>query len=359
MVSIPFVYKWGTRAYGVIQKLFLEDRALYPLNVLMEITYHCNLKCDFCQFGNASSVVGSELPSDFFRDVALSLPSFTVLSFSGGEPFVKPGFFPLLEALHKKRRIHIFTNGTLIGEEKAYKLVSWAPSHLWGKGILVIGFSVEGLAQLHDSITGVEGSFSRAEEAIRWLVDAKKRMNKRFPAVEVKVVITPDNLGNIPELYEWAVGLGVDLFDIMALNTMPHEARIKDKEGDPALPLPPPPFIPEEELMKLKRALGTQKQMGKVPIRLTPQGVDFSYFLSHYRGQVSLEDYSCEAPWTTFGVNPYGSMYICPYVRLGNLRETPWRVLYNSPRAQSFRRRLKNGLFQGCEGCCFLRKKKG
>ncbi len=353
-MNLQKLYNLSIMSYGEGTRRLLGSWSLAPLNVLMEITYACNLTCDFCQFRKGAGLK-KELPSSFFRDLSLSFPPFTLLSFTGGEPFVKPGFMDMLAEVSAKRRVHIFTNGTLVDGARAQSLVSWAPRRLMGQGVLLIGFSVEGIGEIHDRVVGKRGSFQRVEEAVMLIREERLRQRKDFPKMELKVVLTPRTLENIIPLYFKAHEWGMDMFDLMAINSIPHESRIDDGEGIPR-DTPPPP-IPPKEIEKILRTLSHLEEELRVPIRFTPQGGGKRYFLDHYRNRVLLEGYTCYAPWTTLGVNPRGIAYICPYRKVGDLKEEEWREVFNGPRARDFRKRVMRGLFPGCQGCCFLVKK--
>ncbi|MBI5555359.1 MAG: SPASM domain-containing protein [Elusimicrobia bacterium] len=67
----------------------------------------------------------------------------------------------------------------------------------------------------------------------------------------------------------------------------------------------------------------------------------------------------CFIPWYSGRVSPYGDVYPCSIdVKIGNIRQTPFSVLWNSPRYKDFRNTLKRqGLFPKCAKCCNLNTK--
>lgn len=92
----------------------------YPVNVLWDITGACNLDCAHCCATESAPRSSLDLP---FEDVStvvrnLASPRPVHLTFSGGEPFLRPDFPAILDlttAAFPRCRIAAFTNGTQLG----------------------------------------------------------------------------------------------------------------------------------------------------------------------------------------------------------------------------------------------------
>jgi MoaA/NifB/PqqE/SkfB family radical SAM enzyme len=93
-----------------------------PTTVLISPTMRCNLRCVGCYAGNYSMT--DDLPFEVVDRIIregkkLGVAFFTFL---GGEPFVWPHLFKILEK-HKDAFFQVYTNSTLITEETAKRLL--------------------------------------------------------------------------------------------------------------------------------------------------------------------------------------------------------------------------------------------
>lgn len=131
-----------------------------------ELTDRCNLRCKhcYCLFGtrdtlNTGAVV--RIIDDLAENGTLGL----VLT--GGEIFTRPDIVEILQHIEKKRFVvRLNTNGVLIDESMVHTLQNF-------NNIYRIHISLYGpTPEVHDRITGVEGSFAKTFGAIRLLKEA-------------------------------------------------------------------------------------------------------------------------------------------------------------------------------------------
>ena len=153
---------------------FSEDKK--PV-VVWNVTRRCNLHCMHCYADSHDREYADELTTDEGIALLDDLASFgtpTVL-FSGGEPLLRPDLFALVEhARERGLRCVLSTNGTLIDEEAAQRIVS--------AGFSYVGISFDGIGRLHDKIRGKLGAFDASLKALRLLRDAGMRVGLRFTA---------------------------------------------------------------------------------------------------------------------------------------------------------------------------------
>jgi radical SAM protein with 4Fe4S-binding SPASM domain len=168
------------------------------------LTERCNLRCRHCYQDNQnqeemsfSEIAGvieaaGRMVQDWQEAYDLEFqPSFNV---TGGEPFLRPDFFPILERmLATGFEVYILSNGTLISEEKAQRVA--------GLGVHGVQVSLEGTEETHDGIRG-PGSFAAAVAGIRHLLGAGVK-------VSLNTTLSRMNAPNFPELVDLAVSLGV------------------------------------------------------------------------------------------------------------------------------------------------------
>lgn len=121
-----------------------------------EITTRCNLECKHCIVEEKEKEVnlkGCMRIVEKLKELGCEK-----LNFTGGEPFVKKGFFKVLKhAYSQGLESRVLTNGILINQKNIKRI----------KGLVeYLGFSLEGLKCSNNKIRG-EGSFERTLKAIR------------------------------------------------------------------------------------------------------------------------------------------------------------------------------------------------
>lgn len=151
--------------FGVREPLIFAE----PLMVVWNITGKCNLRCKHCY--EDAGVLSKGLPQELTREekikimeeiVKTNIPTF---AFAGGEPLIDPTFWELAR-IGKEGGLYmsINTNGTLITKEVAEKLKEI--------GFAYYGISLDGASsQVHDEFRGVKGSFERALNGIKNLIE--------------------------------------------------------------------------------------------------------------------------------------------------------------------------------------------
>jgi SynChlorMet cassette radical SAM/SPASM protein ScmF len=147
-----------------------------PLNTYyVYLTGGCNLACRHCWIAptfQPNGGTGGHLDYNLFAlaiDEGLPL-GLNSVKLTGGEPLLHPDFVRMVDLLREKELgLTIETNGTLMTESLA--------RYLKDKSTLgLISVSLDGAnSETHDSFRGVKGSFERACQGIRNLVDLNCR----------------------------------------------------------------------------------------------------------------------------------------------------------------------------------------
>ncbi|HLF55375.1 MAG TPA: radical SAM protein, partial [Thermoanaerobaculia bacterium] len=95
------IYRTLFDAYRALPYALGRGRAFPPLHVFIELTYRCNVRCDFCQFFEfedraARKPFGDELRFEEIEAVLSELPRFSFVSFTGGELFLRRDVLDIL-----------------------------------------------------------------------------------------------------------------------------------------------------------------------------------------------------------------------------------------------------------------------
>jgi MoaA/NifB/PqqE/SkfB family radical SAM enzyme len=177
----------------------------------------CNLACRHCfnSSGPRNPWLGSLNVATVRRYVAeadaLGVQEFY---FTGGEPFLHPDLIRMVEEALAVAPVTILTNGTVIDETMATRLVRVADGALYS---LEIRVSLDGAtAPENDAVRG-RGSFAAAMRAVRLLAD-----RGLYPIVTATEIVGPSPAGSLYErLRAFLVEAGVERPRIKILPVLP------------------------------------------------------------------------------------------------------------------------------------------
>jgi len=184
-----------------------------PRGISIDISDKCNLQCRICnqwKDNNKNRKLSFKDIKRFMDKISEVFPT-TIIEFSGQEPLLKKEL--LLKSLQygksKKLGLALSTNGTLIDQQTANKLVSLNIHH--------ISISLDSVKpKVHDYLRNKEGSFKKAVQALQFLVQAKKLSEEIKMIISVTTVITNNNLDELLDVYSFAKKLGVDSINFNA-----------------------------------------------------------------------------------------------------------------------------------------------
>ncbi len=203
----------------------------------------------------------------------------------------------------------------------------------------------------------IPGSFVRTTNLLKKIADIKQERRMRYPLLDMKIVICRETLSSLLELYELADDLGLDIISYQQCSTQQSSYGI-DSAPENAVSQPPPPVdpIPREELISTLDTLVARAAKGRTTIRFNPD-MNFELFADRYQNRFPLERFTCQAAWSVMHVGPYGTVFPCFSLPMGNIRETRLMQIWNGDQYKAFRRRLrKAGIFPGCIGCCVMKQ---
>jgi hopanoid biosynthesis associated radical SAM protein HpnH len=156
-MPVPISQAWTVASYVLKQKL--KGRKQYPLTLMLEPLYRCNLACAGCgKIQYPAHVLKRELsPEECFK--AVDECGSPMVAIPGGEPLMHSQIDKIVEGLvARKKYIYLCTNALLLKE----KLDLFKPSKY-------LSFSVhmDGQKEHHDFSVCREGGFELAVEGIR------------------------------------------------------------------------------------------------------------------------------------------------------------------------------------------------
>lgn len=151
-----------------------------PLNVTLELTLRCNIRCTHCynfDRDRPRPEAGPELSMDEIRALLgdLRRAGTLFLTLTGGEAMVHPHFWDIAdEAASRGFALTVLSNGTLLTEAACARLAAYP--NLWGVSLSVYGAA----AATHDGVTQSSGSFERTMAGARRLRGLGARVGLKF-----------------------------------------------------------------------------------------------------------------------------------------------------------------------------------
>jgi len=164
-----------------------------PIGGKLELTYHCNLRCDFCYTDSPRRTLArtAEMSDEDWLGIVEQAIELGVIEavVTGGEPLLRREL--TLEVVERLTSAGVMTvlntNGWFADEEVADRLAATGAR---------VHVSIDGVsAELHDASRGVPGSWRRAIAAIDMLL-------ARGVRVQIVHVVTPRNEDTFGELLE-------------------------------------------------------------------------------------------------------------------------------------------------------------
>ncbi len=160
-MGVPLSQMWTVASYVLKQKL--RGRKRYPLVLMLEPLFRCNLACAGCgKIQYPAHILKQQLSPEecFAAAAACGAP---MVSLPGGEPLLHPQIKEIVEGLvARKKYVYLCTNAVLLRE----KLDLFTPSKF-----LTLSIHMDGQEEHHDFAVCREGVYSEAVAGIRAAVE--------------------------------------------------------------------------------------------------------------------------------------------------------------------------------------------
>ncbi|UCH77822.1 MAG: radical SAM protein [Candidatus Coatesbacteria bacterium] len=302
--------------------IYATARNLTPLAVMCNLTYRCPLRCAHC-YATDFTPGAEELDLAAYRALfdELTAMGTLFLTFSGGEPTLRPDLLDLLAAARERHfAVRLFTGGTLLDEKLARGVGALHP--------LAVEISLHAATpRLHDEFVGQEGAWEQATAAAR-------RLLRHDVRVVLKMNLMNFNYHEFREVYELTRGLGAEF------RYSPYLSVTNDGGTDP-LPL----RMTDEHL---REYFGTLKEL--VPGLAADGDSCDEEIASPFR--YNARALSCLAGFNNCSLDPYGTVWPCVSLPIawGNVREQSFAAIWEGREAARFRQ-LPDVPIEECAGC--------
>ncbi len=216
-----------------LKKIAYERKV--PFKGVFELTPRCNFNCNMCYVHlkpDEIPKVGREFTKEEWIAVAREAQKAGTieLTLTGGEPFVRPDFREIYEAVHDMGfLIQIFSNGYLIDEE-AVKWLRKRPPH-------TMRFTLYGASdETYERVCGIKDGFTRVARSVELLREAK------IPLYLV-ATITRENEQDLDGIYRFAMERGLPIIHTSSLINPVRGASADAKGHEVEREIPPAQII--------------------------------------------------------------------------------------------------------------------
>ncbi len=292
-----------------------------PVTFYGLVNERCNVKCRYCEYWRLPRYK-DEMSIEEWQAALLSVKDFVgtfSISFSGGEPFIKPGFLDLMKFCHDIG-IHagVTTNGSALNRKNAIKLVEAEP---WNLNVSVDAPS----AELHDYLRGWPGLFAKLSDGIKFVREERDKRGLDFPII-VKPTVGKKNFRYLPDMVEWAKSMGAT-----ALNFQPMDRWTQETYDEL--------WIDEDELPELQQVVDKMLALKRQGAPIINSELVISLLVPHFREQSAPpEAMPCRVGMRDFFIRTNGDIEVCFfYPPIGNIKEASAREIWYGPKAAEIR----------------------
>jgi radical SAM protein with 4Fe4S-binding SPASM domain len=207
----------------------------YPTVINIETTNYCNEKCWFCPRAEATRGFGFVSLDLVKKIVAQGVPhgGVTYYLHKDGEPLMHPRILDIvatIKSAHPANRVRLTTNGTLLTEDKARRLLELGIDQL---RVGIRAATRETYKRVHK-----KDHFDRVKANIERFLELKQEMKVRRPLVMVQIVVCEDTVGEI-DLFRQQWGdkdVAMEIKDFMSWGGWTADGTLPPENNDPRRP---------------------------------------------------------------------------------------------------------------------------
>lgn len=309
---------------------------LLPLAMSFVVTDKCNSLCKTCNIGRRymedPSVAEGELTLEEYTRLFRSLGPLSWVTFSGGEPFMRPDFPEIvarMAELVKPAVINVPTNATLVrGTTKGVQKILERLSETR----LVVNVSIDGVGAKHDLVRGFEGNFALAE---RTLAELRGLRDERL-TLGINTVISRFNVERAEEIFEYVLGtLEPDSYVVELAQIRPEYHNQDDA-------IAPDPVLAARAIDSFLEMSARHARHG---VSRLVRAFRAKYYADVKRELFAPMGHECFSAFSTCSVTAHGQVWSNTQRAdsMGDLRDFDFdfRALWRSPLAEAARERIR------------------
>ena len=292
-----------------------------PVQFSGYVNQRCNIKCRYCNYWRLSHYE-PEMAIGEWQQALFSLKQFVgryLIAFSGGEPFIKPGFLDLLLWCREQRiNTAVTTNGTALTKKNAKKVADAAVSQIH------ISADTPDI-EVNDYLRGRAGLSKKLTTGIGYLREARDKSGQHFPII-VKSTITSGNFRQLPAMVKWARKVGATAVNFSPL----HRATTECKDEL---------WIKENELGELQDSIDRLLEMKIQGEPIINSIHTLRHIPEYFSGRrTAKQRIHCHHVTRNFAIKPNGDVYLCfCQPPIGNVSKQSAKEIWYGKKAQYVR----------------------
>ena len=208
-MSIPFIQQYRVGQYILGKKLSRTER--YPLVLMLEPLFQCNLACAGCgKIDYPKEILQKRVSVDDALN-AVDECGAPIISIAGGEPLAHKELPQIVSGMvERKKFVYLCTNAILLEKHiDEYKPTPY----------LTFSIHLDGLQERHDESVCQEGVFDKAVKAIKLAVSKGFRVNINCTLFDGE---QPDE---VAEFFDYVTDLGVEGITVSPGYSYDHAPR--------------------------------------------------------------------------------------------------------------------------------------
>jgi MoaA/NifB/PqqE/SkfB family radical SAM enzyme len=336
------------------REAFLRPLFIKQLDqVILFVTSICNARCRTCFYWLELNRKG-DMSFEELAKLSKTMPQFHDLWISGGEPFLRKDLAKVIQLFYENnqiRDVRIPTNGLLSQQTiTVVKEVLRTCREIH----LEVDVSIDGFADTHDRIRGVQGNFQKACETMQML----ESLRKEYPnfTLYVNSVITKENQSEISKLgYYFKQKAGIDGHYFQIIRGDPEDPNLQNVEPDRLKEIYSKTLSLNFDY--LSKPTRSRSRLDAIRRAYWKAGYIFSYD-TQYENYVNRAKWKmpCTAGQTSIAIDYNGDVRVCELRKpIGNLRKygMDFRKFWNSMERRLEVQRVKvDQCF--CTHICFM-----
>lgn len=322
----------------------------------IDMTYRCNQKCIMCASWKIKDKTRKELSTNeiinFIHEL-LKKYHLKNINFLGGEPLIKKDLEKIIATIPSNINTKIITNGTLITEDRARKLIR--------SKVHYVRFSIDGPEQIHDMFRG-KGSYKKAVLGLSNLYNAKKEMDAKNPVIIIAPCISKANLNDMGPMFELAKKYEAKLVFTNFLIDMTNTPKdfIEGKEITFIKAVDPSNFVlsDKEKSDFLQKNVSNVNYSNSIINRLRKRLKVF--ITNELFKQLENNYFDCDRARRMMILDPWGDLFPCEFLyryKYGNIKEGI--DVWHSDKRKEIRRKIRAGKLNICKDCNKKNLKRG
>ena len=350
------VTTYGAAAWSFARHLIKREMRYWrkrPIDALLFLTYRCTSRCQTCTFWQRTDKSGEMSLEEWKRavDMCADLGARNIELF-GGDALLRPDvLIPLTEYISSKGGLQsdLVTNCNLMTEKTARGLVAAGLDDLW--------ISIDGVGSAHDKVRGRDKTFSRVEQTIKWIQDA--RANGKRPLLHANTTISNLNYDTFDQVLPYADSMGMEFIHLEYAGEFQDELLDQSiidgvrptpyfvRQGDRSI------LVDERQARIVKEKVAQMKKDAlRMTISLQCENIDKLTIEQMSSGD--CDNRRCYITRTKVTIDPTGNVLGCSFFgdwTLGNIRRQELKDIWNNDRHKRFMKHFAHGDMKLCRHC--------